>query len=154
MRMRWSLSVAIASALSAAVVAQSSKDMAASGHNAQMKMTYTGCVQAANHGGMFILLPDGEDRMMTSDHDDTMKHEPAMKNDAAMKHEPMSDDGKMDTMRPQALVLTGSSELKKHAGHHVSVTGSLSDAMHGSLSTLTVKTLTLLSTTCSPEAAR
>ena len=59
---------------------------------------------------------------------------------------------KMAPMSSKSFALTGSN-LGKHIGQKVSVTGSLSDgsmgAMHQDLSTLTVKTLKVIAKSCS-----
>ncbi len=86
-----------------------------------------------------------------------MKHDDsAMKSDAAkaMQHEqPPVADARMDGMAPKAFALLGSTDLSKHVGQKVSVTGSLSDGSMGTmrqdLSTLTIKTLKVIAKSCS-----
>ena len=106
-----------------------------------MTMTYTGCVESVNHGGMFLLTK--VDRVAAeSMHDDmAMKHsdDMAMKGDAAGTS--------------KAFALAGPADLSKHVGQKVSVTGSLSEGSMGTmrqdLSTLTVKTLKVIAQSCS-----
>ena len=143
--------------VTAAVGAQSAKDMERPSKGDTMSMTYTGCVESVNHGGTFLLTK--VDMGAESMHGDTaMKHhdDMAMKGDAAkpMQHEqmPMADE-KMDMMASKSFVLAGASNLNKHVGHKVSVTGSLSDGAMGTMrqdvSTLTIKTLKVIAKSCS-----
>jgi hypothetical protein len=130
-----------------------------------MSMTYTGCVESVNHGAAFLLtqVDSGGAESMHADktmkhHDDmAMKHDDvAMKSDAA---KPMQDeqtrvaDEKMDAMSSKSFALSGSTNLGKHVGQKVSVTGSLSDGSMGTmrqnLSTLTIKTLKVVAKSCS-----
>jgi hypothetical protein len=100
---------------------------------AQGNMTYTGCLEAVNHGGMFLLtrVDDGM----------TMKKEET----------PMDHSG--GAMATKAMVLVGASNLRKHVGRKVSVTGTLSNGAAGTmrqdLSTLNVKTLKVVAKSCS-----
>ena len=162
MRTNWVLATAVvAITVTAAVGAQSASTMQQPAKGETMSMTYTGCVESVNHGGTFLLTKvDGGSSMhgdMAMKHDDTaMKHDDmAMKSDSAktMQHEQMPMAGeKMAPMSSKSFALTGSN-LGKHIGQKVSVTGSLSDgsmgAMHQDLSTLTVKTLKVIAKSCS-----
>ena len=98
-----------------------------------------------------------DDKTMKHHDDMAMKHDDmAMKSDAAktMQHEqaPMADE-KMDAMSAKSFALAGSTNLSKHIGQKVSVTGSLSDGSMGTmrqdLSTLTIKTLKVIAKSCS-----
>jgi len=162
MRTNWVLATAVvAITVAAAVGAQSASTMQQPAKGETMSMTYTGCVESVNHGAAFLLTKvDGGSSMhgdMAMKHDDTaMKHDDmAMKSDSAktMQHEQMPMAGeKMAPMSSKSFALTGSN-LGKHIGQKVSVTGSLSDgsmgAMHQDLSTLTVKTLKVIAKSCS-----
>jgi hypothetical protein len=163
MRTNWILATAVvAITVTAAVGAQSASTMQQPAKGNTMSMTYTGCVESVNQGAAFLLTRvDGASSEsmhgdMAMKHDDmAMKRDDmAMKGDAAktMPHEQMPMAG--ETMAPmsKSLALTGSN-LGKHVGQKVSVTGSLSDgsmgAMHQDMSTLTVKTLKVIAKSCS-----
>jgi hypothetical protein len=158
MRTNWILSTAIvAISVTAAAGAQSTKAMGKPSKGDTMSMTYTGCVESVNHGAAFLLTRiDGAGAesmhrgMAMAHHDDT-----AMKGDAAktMQHEHtrMADE-KTGAMPSQTFALAGS-DLSRHVGQQVSVTGSLSDGSMGTmrqdLSTLTVKALKVIAKSCS-----
>jgi hypothetical protein len=166
MRTNWVLTTAVvAMSVTAAVGAQSAKAMHQPSKGDTMSMTYTGCVESVNHGDAFLLtnVDSGGAESMHGDktmkpHDDmAMKHDDmAMKSDAAkpMQHEqsPMADE-KMDVMSSKSFALAGSTNLSKHVGQKVSVTGSLSDGSMGTmrheLSTLTIRTLKVIAKSCS-----
>ncbi len=126
MTTKWMLMMAIA-ALSAPAVAgaQAGKAMDSS-KPVMMNMTYSGCVTAVNHGGMFLLT-----------FNDAM----------SMEH------AKMDATAHKSLVLAGSDDLKKHVGQRISVTGTLSNGASGTmrhdLATLTITTMTVIAKSCS-----
>ena len=165
MRMNWVLGTAVvAMSVTAAVGAQSAKAKHQPSKADTMSMTYTGCVESVNHGAAFLLtqVDSGGAESMHADktmkhHDDmAMKHDDvAMKSDAA---KPMQDeqtrvaDEKMDAMSSKSFALSGSTNLGKHVGQKVSVTGSLSDGSMGTmrqnLSTLTIKTLKVIAKSC------
>jgi hypothetical protein len=158
MRTNWILSTAVvAMSVTAAVGAQSAKAMGKPSNGDTMSMTYTGCVQSVNHGGAFLLTKVDDMGAESMHGDTTMKHhdDMAMKGDAAktMQHEqtPMAEQ-KMDAMPSKSFALAGSN-LSKHVGQRVSVTGSLSDGSMGTMrqdvSTLTVKTLKVIAKSCS-----
>jgi hypothetical protein len=159
MRTNWILGAAVvAMSVTAAVGAQTTKDMERPSKGDTMSMTYTGCVESVNHGGTF-LLTKVDSVGATSMHGNTaMRHQGdvAMPGDAAkpMQHEqmPMAEE-KMDMMPSKSFVLAGTSNLSKHVGHKVSVTGSLSDGAMGTMrqdvSTLTIKTLKMIAKSCS-----
>ena len=154
----------VAMSVTAAVGAQSEKAMGTPSNGDMMSMTYTGCVESVNHGGAFLLTKvDGvgagsmhDDKAMKHHEDMAMKHDDmAMKSDAAatmpQEQTPVADE-KMDAMVWKSFALAGSTELSKHVGQKVSVTGSLSDGSMGTLrqglSTLTIKTLKVIAKSC------
>ena len=156
MRMNWMLSAAVvAVSVTAVAGAQSAKATGKPSKGDAMRMTYTGCVESVNHGAAFLLTRiDGSEPMRG---DMAMKHDDmAMKGDAAktMKHEqmPMADE-KMEAMSSRSFALAGSTNLSKHVGQKVSVTGSVSDGSMGTMrqdvSTLTIKTLKVIAKSCS-----
>src|SRR5512138_2132164 len=84
MRMNWMLSAAVvAMSVTAAAGAQSTKAMGKPSKGDTMSMTYTGCVQSVNHGGVFLLTQvDGAGSVHS---DMSVKHQVEM----AMKHDDM-----------------------------------------------------------------
>ena len=149
--MKWMWSTAfVVVAVSAAASAQSGKDMNEPKMSGNMNMTYTGCLEAVNHGGAYLLTHVGDDHQ-TMMHDDAM-----MKSDLAMakKDGPLaSSEMHGDHMMPRAVALTGRSDLRKHVGQKVTVTGSLShgmsEAMPDDRDTLTVASLKVVAKSCS-----
>lgn len=134
MTTNWIVSAAIVTmSVTAGLGAQSAKSMAEHSKGDAMAVTYTGCVEAVNHGGTFLLT---KAEQVNAD---------SMRGDMAMKHD--------DQMMAKALSLAGSGNFRKHAGHKVSVTGSLSDGSMGTmrddLSTLTVTSLKVIAKSCS-----
>lgn len=156
MKWIWSTAIVVV-AVSSAVSAQSGKVMGTSAMGGTMKTTYTGCVESVNHGASYLLTHLGDDRMGATHDDAMMKKDDAMmkKDDAMMKKdEPMAMEGtRMDTMTPRAVVLAGSSDIRKHVGQKVSVTGSLSKESANSMptdrETLTVSSLKVVAKSCS-----
>jgi hypothetical protein len=120
MKWMWSTALVVV-AVSAAVSAQSGKDMSERKMGDKMNMTYTGCVEAVNHGGSFLLTH------------------------VAQMHD--------DHMMPSAVFLAGRSDLKKHVGQKVTVSGSLShqmsEAMPNGRDTLAVASLKVVAKSCS-----
>jgi hypothetical protein len=151
MRMNGVLNTAIVvMTVSAVVSAQSGKAM----DKPLMKsdngtMTYTGCVEAVNHGATCMLRPV-DDRTMPARSDVTMKT--ATKNEQSP-----AADAKMDTAS-KGIVLAGVPDLQSHVGQQISVTGSLSNGATGTmrhdLSTLTIKTLQVIAKSCPSESGR
>ena len=146
--MKWMISgaVMIALALSVSVRAQSGGGMAQDDKMGKMDnmdgkaRTYTGCLAAGTEAGTFTLTHASADDHMGKD---------AMKNDA-MKSDPM----KSDPVKNDALIVSSKSvDLSKHVGHKVTVTGSSAadkmDATAKSMSGFTVKSLKMVSTSCS-----
>ena len=149
--MKWMISgaVMVAVALSVGVRAQSGSAMAQDDKMGKMdkmdKMdgkarTYTGCLAAGTEAGTFTLTHARADDHMGKD---------AMKNDA-MKSDPM----KSDPVKNDALAVSSKSvDLSQHVGHKVTVTGSSAadkmDATAKSMSGFTVKSLKMVSTSCS-----
>ena len=149
--MKWMWSTAIVVAVSAAVNAQAGKAMTEPTMGDTMNMTYTGCVEAVNHGGSFLLTHVADDHHTMMHHDEMM-----MKSDSEMakKDDPgASNDMHGDHMMPSAVVLTGRSDLKKHVGQKVTVSGALShgmsDAMPNDRATLAVASLKIVAKSCS-----
>ena len=141
--MKWMISgaVMIALALSVSVRAQSGGGMAQDDKMGKMDnmdgkaRTYTGCLAAGTEAGTFTLTHASADDHMGKD---------AMKNDAM----------KNDAMKNDALIVSSKSvDLSKHVGHKVTVTGSSAadkmDANAKSMSAFTVKSLKMVSTSCS-----
>ena len=168
MRTKWVLTTAVvALSVTAAVGAQSETSMRQPSNGNAMSVTYTGCVESANHGAAFLLTKIDSGGAESMHGDRTMKHhgdiamkqdDTAMKNSAVpMQQEraPMADekDEKMDAMTSKSFALAGPSDLSKHVGQTVSVTGSLSNGTMGTMrqdvSTLTIKTLKVIAKSCS-----
>ena len=156
MKWMWSTAIVVVS-VSAALGAQSSADMNKAAKSDTMKTTYTGCVEVVNHGGSFLLTHVGDDAK-ASMHGNMAMHDGAGKMETAdagkMEQAPMAmDDGKMEAMGANVVALTGSSELKKHVGHKVAVTGTVTHGamgtMRNDLSTLTVSSLKVVAKSCS-----
>jgi hypothetical protein len=144
MRMNRMLGAAVvAMSVTAAAGAQSMKTMGMPSKGDTTSKTYAGCVESVNHGAAFLLTKvEGTGSM---DGDMAMKHH----DDMAMKH----DDTAMKGDAAESFVLAGSTDLGKHVGEKVSVTGSLTDGSMGTmsldLSTLTIKTLKVIAKSCS-----
>ena len=149
--MKWTMSsvaILVAAVSSVAVGAQSAGTMAKGDKMDKREMmgaNYAGCIEAGSAAGTFTLT-----HVATADH---------MGKDM-MKKDAMAKDGMShESMAPTTLTLTGSSvDLSKHLGHKVSVTGSLAheqmeamekDPMSTSTSAFTVKSLKMISATCS-----
>ena len=166
MRTNWILAAAVAGiSATVAVGAQSATAMHQPSKGGTMSMTYTGCVESVNHGAAFLLTKVDSGQMESMHGDKTMKDHDHM----AMKHDDMSTksdaakpmqheqaavaDEKMDGMSSKSFALAGSTNLGKHVGQKVSVTGSVSDAAMGTMrqdvSTLTIKTLKVIAKSCS-----
>ena len=148
MKTMWSTAIVIV-AVSAAVGAQSGKEMDKSMMGDKTPMMYTGCVESVNHGGTYLLTHLGDDHHMAVGHDSKMKKDSSM----AMKDESASSDMHGDHMMPSSLVLAGTSDLKKHVGQRVTVTGSVSKGsmdggMKDELGTLTVGSLKVVGKAC------
>ena len=147
--MKWMWSTAfVVVAVSAAVSAQSGKDTNEPKMGDTMNMTYTGCVEAVNHGGLFLLTHVADDHQTMMHHDGMMKSDSEM----AKKDEPRVPN-EMHHMMSSAVLLTGRSDLKKHVGQKVTVTGSLSHGMSEPMpngrDTLAVASLKVVAKSCS-----
>lgn len=146
MKWMWSTAIVVA-AVSTAVSAQSAVMHKSSKHDTMSTTTYTGCVEAVNHGGTYLLTHIDSDAAM---HGDTTMHNDTGKMEKG--HMPM-DDAKMEGMSSPVVALAGSFNLKKHVGQKVSVAGSLSQdamgAMRHDVSTLTVSSLKVVAKSCS-----
>lgn len=141
MRTNWMLSVAVvAMSVTAAVGAQSAKPAGMSANGDMMSMTYTGCVMAVNHGGQFLLTR--VDSMGSG----------AMHDDMAMHHDHAMAMKDTDTVVSKSYFLAGTANFRKHVGHKVSISGTLSDGAMGTTrpeaSTLTVTTLKVIAKSC------
>jgi cell envelope opacity-associated protein A len=160
--MKWmGSSVMVVVAVSVAASAQSARGMDAPMKSEKMEMTYTGCVESVNHGSSFLLTHIADDHQAMNHDMATMKDDMAMKkDDMAMKKEMAakgqtmpSDDMRDEPVMSKALILTGSSNVKKHVGHKVTVMGSLSADAMGSMrdkpETLSVRSLKLVAKSCS-----
>jgi hypothetical protein len=148
MKRMWSAAIVIVAA-SAAVRAQSGKEMDKPMMGDKMAMTYTGCVESVNHGGSYVLTH------LTEGHQMGIGHSAEMKKDSgtAMKDGPAPSDMHGDHMTPSSLLLARAPDLKKHVGHTITVTGLLSngskdDGMKDELDTLTVRSLKVIGKAC------
>ncbi len=144
--MKVMLGIAIVAAVTTAAAAQSAQSMDKPAMGDEMKTTYTGCVEAVNQGAAFVLTHIGDE------HDANMKD---MKDSKGMK-DTNDMKGEMsigsDHMMPASVALTGS-DLKKHVGQKVVVTGSLSSESTGTMredaKTLKVTSLKVVAKSCS-----
>jgi len=152
--MKWMISsaVMVAVALSVGVRAQSGGAMAKDDKMDKMETkTYTGCVAAGADTGTFTLTHV----MAADDHmgKDAMKKD-AMSKDAMKKDSMGKDNMAHDTMTSTTMTVSSKSvDLAKHIGHKVTVTGSSGpdkmDAMGKNMSAFTVKSLKMVSASCS-----
>jgi len=142
--MKWMWSTAFVISVSAAASAQSGKPMKDSAMADKMATTYTGCVEVINHGGSYLLTHIAGQPMMP--HDDMMKT--PKKDDAGASSEMHGDH-----MMASAVALTGRSDLSKHVGQKVTVTGSVSHGMSETMpndrDTLAVTSLKVVAKSCS-----
>jgi hypothetical protein len=125
--MKWIWSTAIVMvAVSTTLAAQSARDMSEATMGDGVRVTYTGCVEAVNHGGSFLLTHIGQHAAPMTDHDDMMA---------------------------TAVALSGRSDLKKHVGQKVTISGTLAHAMADEMKTrpdtLTVASLKVVAKSCS-----
>jgi pentapeptide MXKDX repeat protein len=154
--MKWMISsaVIVAVALSVGVRAQSGGAMAKDGKMDKMETptkTYTGCLAAGAETGTFTLT-----HVMADDHmgKDAMKKD-AMKSDTMSKDAMKKDSMSKDNMAHDTSMTISSKsvDLSKHIGHKVTVTGSSGpdkmDAMGKNMSAFTVKSLKMVSASCS-----
>jgi hypothetical protein len=116
----------------------------------KMNMTYTGCVEVVNHGGTYLLTHVADDRQTMMHHDGMTKSD----SERAQKDEPRPSSEMHDEhMMSSAVALTGRSDLMKHVGQKVTVTGSLShgmsEAMPNERETLAVASLKVVAQSCS-----
>jgi len=154
--MKWMISsaVIVAVALPVGVRAQSGGAMAKDGKMDKMETptkTYTGCLAAGAETGTFTLT-----HVMADDHmgKDAMKKD-AMKSDTMSKDAMKKDSMSKDNMAHDTSMTMSSKsvDLGKHIGHKVTVTGSSGpdkmDAMGKNRSAFTVKSLKMVSASCS-----
>ncbi len=161
--MQWSsanVTILVVGMLSVGVVAQTGGTMARDQMAGKMDMTdttYTGCIEAGSADGMFTLTHVAEDHMGKG----TMKDskDKGMMKDSKDKGSMSGEHMEHDAMAPTTLSLTGTAvDLRKHLGHKVAVTGSLShgtmsamekDTIKAAPNTLSVKSLKLIAASCS-----
>jgi hypothetical protein len=151
-RISFFLTIAVcATTVAAAVTVQAGQSMNKSAmDDMMMTTTYTGCVEAVNHGGSFLLTHLDNGHMDDMHGDTSMTHDRTMhKADAdSMDHQAMPKPG-------TAVVLSGKSDLRKHVGQKVTVTGALSNGSPGSgrddLTTLSIESFKVVAKTCSQE---
>ena len=133
------VAILVVAVLSVGVGAQTGGTMAKDQMAGKMDMkatTYTGCIETGSAPGTFTLTHVVEDHMGKGMMKDS-KDKPAMTGEH-MEH---------DAMAPTMLSLTGTDvDLRKHLGHKVTVTGSLS---HGSVSAIERDTMKAAPTTFS-----
>jgi hypothetical protein len=144
----WSTAVVVV-AVSAAVSAQSGKDMSEPKMGDKMNTTYTGCIEAVNDGSSFLLTHVADDDKAMMHHDAMMKSGTEM----AKKDDPRPSGEMHDHMMPAAVLLTGRSDLKKHVGQKVTVSGAVShvtsEMMPDDRDMLTVASLKVVAKSCS-----
>jgi hypothetical protein len=146
------LTVALcATTVAVAAGAQAGQSMNETAMDGMTPTTYTGCVEAVNHGRSFVLTHVSDNNMDDMHGDTAMTHDAAMPPKAAadsMDHEAMH-------MMATAVVLSGRSDLRKHVGERVIVTGTVSKGApssgHDDLNTLAVKSLKVVAKACSPD---
>ena len=147
MKWMWSTAFGVV-AVTAVVSAQSGKDMNTPKMADNMNMTYSGCLEAVNHGGSFLLTHVGDDHQAMMHHDAMTADSKMAKKDAP----PVSNEMHGEHMMPSAIVLLGRSDLNKHVGQKVTVTGSvshgMSDTMPSNRDTLTVTSLKVVAKSC------
>lgn len=115
-----------------------------------MTTTYTGCVEAVNHGATLMLTHVGQGPMAAKPDDMSMKPE-----DMSMKHEDMAMGRDSMQAPPTALALSGRSDLRKHVGQKIEVIGMISkgaaNSMRDDLQTLSVSSLKVIAKKCTQE---
>ena len=150
MKWMWRAAFVVVAAVSATAYAQSGKDMNDSKMADTANVTYTGCVTAVNHGGWFLLTDVVDGHQAMKHHDAMMKADA----DMAKMDEPAATNAMHgDHMVPNAVALAGRSDLKKHVGQKVTVSGALSDGMSDATpnnrETLNVASLKVIAKSCS-----
>jgi hypothetical protein len=146
--MRWIWSAAmVVVVLSGVASAQPGETMKKAETADKMPSTFTGCVEAVNHGGSFLLTGMGDGATMMH-HQGSMASEPAKQDKAGAASEMPADH-----MMPTAVFLAGRHDLTKHVGQKVTVTGSLSHDMSETTPnnkvTLTIASLKVVAKSCS-----
>jgi hypothetical protein len=154
MRSIWSTAIVVI-AVSAAANAQSANNMQKPMKEDTTHVTYTGCLESLNHGASFALTHIGDHQMPMKD-DKAMKDGASMKDDMPMKDDMSGDHMSGDHMTPGAVSLMGRSDLTRHVGQEVRVTGSLSKetaastgSMRNALPALNVSSLKVVAKACS-----
>jgi hypothetical protein len=149
MKRMWSIAIVIV-AVSAAVDARTGQETDKSAMGDKPTMMYTGCIESVNHGGSYVLTHLADDHQMGMAHDGGMVKDSSM---PMKKESAASNEMQGAHMMPGSLVLTGPSDLKKHVGQKVTVTGSVSKgSMDGGTKsereTLTVGSLKVVAKAC------
>lgn len=145
------LGVCVAAGLTATVLAQDkTMPMSQKDHMATEK-SYSGCIERGESNA-YVLTHAVAVEAKSKD------KKPAMKDDGMMKDDAMKKDDAMmkgDAMMTAPLHLSGaSSDLAKHAGHKVTITGTDGDQMNG-VATFKVKSLKMIAASCAmAEEAR
>ena len=140
------LGVCVAAGLTATVLAQEkTMPMSQTDHMAAEK-SYSGCIERGE-ANSYVLTHAVAVAAKSKD------KKPAMKDDGMMNEDAMKKDDAMMMTAP--LHLSGaSSDLAKHAGHKVTLTGTEGDEMNG-VATFKVKSLKMIAGSCAmPEEAR
>jgi hypothetical protein len=152
MKSMWSAAIALVIA-SGTVGAQSGKMAGEPMMHDSMKQTYTGCVESVNHGAKYVLTHVADGDRMAMSHDAMKKSDGMMKDSGAMKDAPAAGAMHGDHMAPSAVALAGRTDLNKHVGQKVTVTGAIAKAMvdgemKDQLDTLTVSSLKVVAKSC------
>jgi hypothetical protein len=112
-------------------------------------VTYTGCLESGAGGtGTFVLTHPA---MMNGDKKDAMMKDDMMKDSRKMDTTAGHDMSEHSTMSMTLSLSSTGADLRKHLGHKVSVTGSLSQGMKDGetdMSTLAVKSLKMVAKSC------
>jgi hypothetical protein len=150
MNRTWSTTIVIVAVSAAAVGAQSGKEMSKFTMSDNTSMRYTGCVETVNHGAAYLLTHVADGPQLAIGRDTMMNKDSGM---AATGGSTTSSDERADHMMSNWLVLSGRTDLKKHVGRKVIVTGLVSKgsrdgAAYNQLDTLTVGSLKVVANAC------
>jgi len=147
----FSIALMIAVGASAAALADEQPSASMKQPMKEMTSVYSGCIQASEQGGSFVLTHVTSGRM------DSKQGGTAMGDDTMMpKADAMAADHDGRMTMPSTVIPTGRSDFRKHLGQKVSVTGTLSDgatsSVHDGAETLSVRSLKVLAKVCSQES--
>lgn len=147
----FSIAFMIAIGASAAAVAGEQASTSMKQPMKEMTSVYSGCIQAAEQDGAFVLTHVTSGRM------DAMQHSARMGHDAMTpKSDALAADQDGGMTMSSVVTLTGRSDFRKHVGQKVSVTGTFSkgatSSMHDGGETLSVRSLKVLAKRCSHES--